>query len=1117
MSAPAGPFYPGAAWDRVRAALEDHGLIAAMRGPDRAEIHCPLPGHAHGDRDASATADRGDRGAVLRCHTNPAEHTGEAIAAAIGLAASDLFDEPPAPGRARNRPRPPRPAHLAVVKDAPAPACPHRWVKVASYPYSDQDGTLINRVTRKECHLCGGKDIRPERTWPEDQRVLYRLAEVLEAIAGGSDIYVAEGEKDVDALRRDLGLVATTNPFGAGKWLPAHTEALRGASRVRVIADRDAPGYRHAIMVADALRAIGIPVDVLEAASGKDAADHIAAGGTAGTFIGIDPAGRLAELLAEASDQAAAGAEVVNLAAAGIIAPAGERYPIDYRALPVVMSLDNARWFDPGEPPFTIPAVLPHGVTILFSPPGVGKTRLSIQWEHAIAYGVPWAGYKPADPGRVLIIDFENGAAATMNASVSYAPLGDLEVDRQRTGPPGIADLAPGDATLITYWSAWPGERFADRFAELEKMLRAADADGCPYKYVRIDTLREFISPYPDQANAYRWEGACLNALNNLAKDLGVAIVVVHHTNKSGEISGSVGIEGSSEGSYKINLGEDGSGMLHCKKLRGAEKRHWEMRFEGGWWTVVGEVPESQVTNTGNAARILAYLARSGDRAPLADIHAALPGTSVGSVKTTLWRLKEKGWIRRGDGNIWVLVRNGQAAPARDPARCPVCNGMLDPALIRNGITVHPMCEDRGPGSAPAPEPEPPAPAGEPRPREDQADAGPEPGLPGDHAGADVCPSCGEPRTEEDQHPTCEHAEASSAHWPATKILKDALGHSRMKPLPWIPPPGHPMADTIRQDRSMPQWQLAARCDTGAFAWKRPGLLEDFGPDAPVVVIDRNGSYMSALSSVRVAPRLLFPYGPFTEDPRELGKLEQYGPRAGKPTGLAGIVEIIVPAWDHPELPHPLGRNARPGDRLVIPSGQLEDIFNLHRAGLIDLPVVTDSALGRRNTSLFEPFCDAVREARKKFTGDEKNPGDKVMLNAVKRSSSIAIRTLYPKQASSPHWRPDWYAAGVGESMFRHWQTARKAVDAGATLAGIGKTDEASFVVPPGADPASYLPEPYRLGTGFGQVKYKPIRVRESAGLEGVDPARITPADGHPGQVMISGPVPLRLWMVRRG
>ena len=50
------------------------------------------------------------------------------------------------------------------------------------------------------------------------RRVPYRLPKILEAVALKRTIFIAEGEKAVDALVK-LGLAATCSPGGAGKWL----------------------------------------------------------------------------------------------------------------------------------------------------------------------------------------------------------------------------------------------------------------------------------------------------------------------------------------------------------------------------------------------------------------------------------------------------------------------------------------------------------------------------------------------------------------------------------------------------------------------------------------------------------------------------------------------------------------------------------------------------------------------------------------------------------------------------------------------------------------------------------------------------------------------------------
>jgi hypothetical protein len=128
------------------------------------------------------------------------------------------------------------------------------------------------------------------------RRVLYRLRELLAGLVAGDPIWVVEGEKDVNRLHTQ-GYVATCNAGGAGKWRPEYAEVFRVCvSEVRIIADRDAPGYRHAIDVAASLRRVGANVRVFEAAIGKDVSDHLDAGRTIEELIEIGPEERLREL-----------------------------------------------------------------------------------------------------------------------------------------------------------------------------------------------------------------------------------------------------------------------------------------------------------------------------------------------------------------------------------------------------------------------------------------------------------------------------------------------------------------------------------------------------------------------------------------------------------------------------------------------------------------------------------------------------------------------------------------------------------------------------------------------------------------------------------------------------
>jgi hypothetical protein len=109
---------------------------------------------------------------------------------------------------------------------------------IATYDYTDETGALLFQV----CRLVP-KDFRQRRpdrkggwAWKlgDTRRVLYRLPELCEAIAQRRPIYIVEGEKDVESLRK-LGLVATCNVSqSGGQGAPssaAHDCAFRRAPR----------------------------------------------------------------------------------------------------------------------------------------------------------------------------------------------------------------------------------------------------------------------------------------------------------------------------------------------------------------------------------------------------------------------------------------------------------------------------------------------------------------------------------------------------------------------------------------------------------------------------------------------------------------------------------------------------------------------------------------------------------------------------------------------------------------------------------------------------------------------------------------------------------------------
>jgi hypothetical protein len=138
----------------------------------------------------------------------------------------------------------------------------------ATYDYRDEAGRHLFQVVRKRGKKFLQRRLKSASDDPNDpnswewstkgvRMVLFKLPELLAEIAAGAPIiFVMEGEKDV-LTAWDLGLVATCNPRGAGKWKAVDKQAreLLNMSRVVVVQDNDDVGKQHARQVAASLNA----------------------------------------------------------------------------------------------------------------------------------------------------------------------------------------------------------------------------------------------------------------------------------------------------------------------------------------------------------------------------------------------------------------------------------------------------------------------------------------------------------------------------------------------------------------------------------------------------------------------------------------------------------------------------------------------------------------------------------------------------------------------------------------------------------------------------------------------------------------------------------------------
>jgi hypothetical protein len=214
-------------------------ILERLRGVQRAGdgwlAFCPAHNDQH-KRSLSVGVGTDGR-TLLKCHA--AGCPVEQITVAVSMTLADLA--PPSGDRGRPSRR-----------------------EVAAYDYRNERGELLSQNVRFEPKefLQRRPDGHGGWLWNMGgvRRVPYRLPELAEQLC----VFIVEGEKDCDALWR-LGLAATTNAAGAGKWTDDHTAALVSAAipEVIVLPDNDAPGEKHARAVATRCHAARLRVKIL--------------------------------------------------------------------------------------------------------------------------------------------------------------------------------------------------------------------------------------------------------------------------------------------------------------------------------------------------------------------------------------------------------------------------------------------------------------------------------------------------------------------------------------------------------------------------------------------------------------------------------------------------------------------------------------------------------------------------------------------------------------------------------------------------------------------------------------------------------------------------------------
>ncbi|KKS68328.1 MAG: hypothetical protein UV38_C0002G0197 [candidate division TM6 bacterium GW2011_GWE2_42_60] len=323
---------------------------------------CP----AHNDQNPSLSLSQGANGNILlHCHAGCST---QAICDAIGIRIQDLFHE------STNTP----------MKDK-------EKITRTEYPYKDEHGNILYTKVRIEPGFNGNRksffweqkdkqgNIIKNRTGC--RKVLYNLPEVLKAIENGQQIFLVEGEKDVDRLTKER-LVATTATEST-EWNEGFTNIFKNADVV-LLFDYDKAGFtRRDLITANltgkvkSLRIVDLPDLEYKESHGDDVSDWLNIGNSS-TWL-LELVEKTREYKAPPSLN---GLQVISL---------DELFSLELPARTMLLS----------------PFLPSQGLVLLVAKRGVGKTHVALGIAYAVASGGTFLLWSAPEPKKVLYVDGE--------------------------------------------------------------------------------------------------------------------------------------------------------------------------------------------------------------------------------------------------------------------------------------------------------------------------------------------------------------------------------------------------------------------------------------------------------------------------------------------------------------------------------------------------------------------------------------------------------------------------------------------------------------------------------------------------------------------------------------
>jgi hypothetical protein len=466
---------------------------------------CPVPHHGqgNGDKNPSLSVTDGEDGNILfKCHGGCDQQSVFSTIKDMGLLPQ----------------LPDRPEYLSNVR----PIMPAIPILESEWVYTDENELPLFVKQRYKTFDAKGKTYKTLRIMADGSRVgklgdcrivPYRLPELQQAVTNGKVVYIAEGEKAVDALC-SLGVTATTSHAGAGGWNADLNQYFAGANVV-VVPDNDIAGWSYATKIVESLLPVVKSIRVLDL-------PHLSHKEDAFEWVNKYAQDRstLAQIakacpIVESTDQVKTPQRLIETPPDPFLTHNNEPkedQPNSRKKL-LVESWDSIK-DEPVE--WLVESIIPKKAFVaLYAPPASWKSFIALDLAEAIATGRDWMGYKIPKKGAVLFISGEGYGG--MGARVSACK---------------IQNQSPDGANLYIIRAQLNLRSSPEDFTELLNAINDLIAEiGEPIELIILDTLMRMAGGEFNESSSEDM-GGFITQTGKLQEIFECALLVIHHTGK---------------------------------------------------------------------------------------------------------------------------------------------------------------------------------------------------------------------------------------------------------------------------------------------------------------------------------------------------------------------------------------------------------------------------------------------------------------------------------------------------------------------------------------------------------------------------------------------------------